>query len=212
MEARSVSIPLRFLREVMPILTNQDELHVSLAFFRLLAESGNEESPIAERSILDDAPLRATLKLSGSAAEIDQRITHGLELAVGRSTLLRFVTVNADTERAWYYANTAVTRALLDAMLREAIAPPRIVWDGDRAPQIAADPPNAFRAYEQNIGPLTPIIADHISRAAVEYPAGWIEDAIAEAVFYNKRNWRYISRILENWLQDGRANDQRFQR
>lgn len=80
------------------------------------------------------------------------------------------------------------------------------------APQIAADPPNAFRVYEQNIGPLTPIIADQINTAALEYPAGWIEDAIAEAVFYNKRNWRYIIRILENWRQDGRPTDQEFQR
>ncbi len=75
-----------------------------------------------------------------------------------------------------------------------------------RPPDIASDLPNAFRLYEQNIGPLTPMLADSIRLAIEDYPADWIEDAIGEAVAYNRRSWRYISRILENWTVQGRSD------
>ena len=204
MPTRSVAIPLAFLRDVVPGITNNDELQVCLTLFRLLAESGNEETPIAETSIMNDATLRKTLRVSGSPATLDARIFDALELAVGRSTFLRFMAVQGTSETAWYFANTPVTRALVQAMQEGRIAPPRVVWDGGSAPQIATDPPNVFRLYEQNIGPLSPIIADQLTTAASEYPATWIEDAIGEAVSYNKRSWRYILRILENWRQSGR--------
>ena len=204
MSVSSVNVPIAFLRDVVPAITNPDELHVTLAVFRLLAESGNEETPIAEQSVMADSVLRKTLRTTGSSASLDARIFDGLELAVGRNTLLRFLAVSDTREAAWYFSNTPVTRALVAAMQQERIPAPRIVWDGENAPQVAIDPPNVFRLYEQNIGPLTPIIADQLTLAASEYPAAWIEDAIGEAVSYNKRNWRYILKILENWRQSGR--------
>lgn len=206
MPTSTVAIPLAFLRDVVPTITNADELQVCLALFRLIAESGNEETPIAETSIMNDQSLRKTLRTSGSVTTLDARIFDALELAVGRNTFLRFVAVHGSNESAWYFANTSVTRALVQAMQEGRISPPRVVWDGERAPQISADPPNVFRLYEQNIGTLTPMIADQLNTAASEYPATWIEDAIGEAVSYNKRNWRYILRILENWRQSGRPD------
>lgn len=204
MSTRSVEIPLAYLRDVVPTVTNMDELHAALTVFRLLAEAGNEETPIAETSIMNDAPLRQTLRVTGSASSIDARIFDALELAVGRNTFLRFVAEGETRQSAWYLANTPVNRAMVQAMRDGRVQPPRAIWDGAAAPQIAADPPNVFRLYEQNIGTLTPIIADQLTAAASEYPATWIEDAIGEAVSYNKRNWRYILRILENWRQSGR--------
>jgi DNA replication protein len=207
MTLAQVPVPLAFLRDVVPGITNPDELHVSLTVFRLLAESGNEETPIAEQSIIGDTSLRKSLRATGSAATLDARIFDGLELAVGRNTLLRFLAVSDQGESAWYFTNTPVTRAMVAAMQQNRIPAPRIVWDGEHAPQVAIDPPNVFRLYEQNIGPLTPIIADQLTLAAGEYPGAWIEDAISEAVSYNKRNWRYILRILENWRQSGRPGE-----
>jgi DnaD/phage-associated family protein len=48
------------------------------------------------------------------------------------------------------------------------------------------------------------MIADQISQAIEEFPADWIEDAIGEAVNYNRRSWRYVLRILETWKAMGR--------
>lgn len=207
MSDSNVNVPLGFLRDVVPAISNADELHVCLAVFRLLAESGSEESPIAEQSIMSDGPLRKTLRTSGTASTLDARIFDGLELAVGRNTLLRFLAVSGTRESAWYFANTPINRAMVQAMQEDRIPAPKVVWDGEIAPQVATDPPNVFRLYEQNIGPLTPMIADQLTVAAGDYPATWIEDAIGEAVSYNKRSWRYILRILENWRQSGRPAD-----
>ena len=51
---------------------------------------------------------------------------------------------------------------------------------------------------------LTPMIADELREADKQYPETWIKDAIKEAVTLNKRNWRYIARILEHWSTEGK--------
>ena len=65
---------------------------------------------------------------------------------------------------------------------------------------------NIYSLYEQNIGILTPIVAEKIGEAEQRYPLEWIEEAISEAVSLNSRNWRYISRILERWQKEGKGN------
>jgi len=65
-----------------------------------------------------------------------------------------------------------------------------------------------FSLYEQNIGPITPIIADAVVHANEEYPPAWIEEAIAIAVKMNKRSWKYIEVILKRWKEEGHATIQ----
>jgi DnaD/phage-associated family protein len=63
---------------------------------------------------------------------------------------------------------------------------------------------NIFTLYEQNIGVITPMIAEELKEAESLYPPQWIEDAFREAVALNKRSWRYIARILERWASEGK--------
>ena len=67
-------------------------------------------------------------------------------------------------------------------------------------------PPDIFTLYEENVGMLTPLIADELKEAGQHYPEAWIKDAIKEAVNQNKRNWKYISRILERWSTEGKKD------
>jgi DnaD/phage-associated family protein len=53
---------------------------------------------------------------------------------------------------------------------------------------------------------LTPMVAEELKEAEKLYPQDWIGDAIKEAVNQNKRNWRYISAILERWSTEGRGD------
>ena len=62
-----------------------------------------------------------------------------------------------------------------------------------------------FELYEQNVGLLTPLLVEELREAAESYPPEWIEEAFREAVGYNRRNWRYVRRILENWATQGRG-------
>ena len=67
---------------------------------------------------------------------------------------------------------------------------------------------NVFKLYEENIGPLTPLIADTLKDAEEVYTAEWISDAIGLAVENNKRNWKYVEAILKRWKEEGRAEKQ----
>jgi DnaD/phage-associated family protein len=77
--------------------------------------------------------------------------------------------------------------------------------------KILSAPPertNVFRLYEENIGPLTPLIADALKDAEQTYSAEWIADTIELAVKNNKRNWKYCEAILKRWKEQGRAEKQ----
>jgi DNA replication protein len=63
---------------------------------------------------------------------------------------------------------------------------------------------NVFALYEQNIGMITPMIAEELKEAERIYPPQWIEEAFKEAVTLNKRSWKYIARILERWASEGK--------
>lgn len=64
--------------------------------------------------------------------------------------------------------------------------------------------PNLFKLYEDNIGPLTPMVAELLQEDAREFPADWFEDAIREALSHNARKWSYVRAILKNWKANGR--------
>ena len=66
--------------------------------------------------------------------------------------------------------------------------------------------PDIFTLYEQNIGLLTPMIADELKAAEQTYPQEWLREAFKEAVDLNKRSWRYIQAILERWSAEGKSS------
>lgn len=201
-----VPVPLAFFTDILPGVSTIEELQVTLAALRLFHEAGGYTSPITEHTISRDTDLRTALRREGSPRDPDKRIEQGLELAVARGTLLRFITSSARNHVVWYYVNTSENRSSVSMMAQGQLAPPELVWISGYAPSVELDRPNAFRLYEQNIGPLTPLVADQIGRALEEYPADWIEDAMEEAVSYNRRSWRYMARILETWSAQGRGD------
>ncbi len=200
----TVAIPAAFFSDILPGITSVEELHVTLCVFRVLDERGGFAYPIAERTFLRDRALRGALRTEGSPRDPDRRILQGLELGVARGTLLRFAASQGRKRSVWYYVNTLENRASVNAMEHGRLTPPAELWPDEQPPTIRIERPNAFRLYEQNIGPLTPLIADHISHAIEAYPEDWIEDAIGEAVAYNRRSWRYVTRILDSWQAQGR--------
>ncbi len=210
-EEPSLHVPRVFIAEVLPQIADVVELKVTLCLFDLLAEAGGYDVPLAEDAIYRHAALRATLKRLGSPKEPDESIGRGLELAVSRGTMLRFMATTAteganERREIWYLLNTPRNRETLSRMARGVELPPAsLIPQNGLPPIIEPERPNVFRLYEQNVGLLTPIIADQLIEATERYPLEWIEEAFGEAVSYNKRNWRYIRAILEKWATDGRG-------
>ncbi len=77
-------------------------------------------------------------------------------------------------------------------------------YDTQQHIQVQIERPNIFVLYEQNIGLLSPLLADELKDAADQYPEEWIEAAFREAVQHNKRKWSYIRAILRRWETEGR--------
>ena len=84
----------------------------------------------------------------------------------------------------------------IDGMLEDVYS---LTVDSHQPPTV-----NIFAIYEQNIGMITPMIAEELKEAEKLYPSQWIEEAFKEAVTLNKRSWKYIARILERWASEGK--------
>jgi DNA replication protein len=201
-----ISIPIGVFRDVLSQLSDLAEIQATLCVFKLVDQAGGLSHPLPETAIVRDHVLRAALRVDGSPNEPDRRIAIGLDLAVGRGTLLKVVAEHRGERAIWYYVNTVANQVQVAAMSRGSVVPPPDLWQDGEAPAVQAERPTVFRLYEQNIGILTPLIAERLVDALETYPPEWIENAIGEAVNYNRRSWRYINRILENWAVAGRGD------
>jgi DnaD/phage-associated family protein len=57
--------------------------------------------------------------------------------------------------------------------------------------------------YETTIGAITPLMADLLRNAAIDYPEEWFEPAFEVAVKNNVRRWIYVETILDGWKRNG---------
>lgn len=194
-------VPNLFFSEVLPEIDHLGELKVTLHVFWLLTQKRNERPCVSGEALAADRRLLNGLALPGMAPQ--EALQDALDRAVARRTLLR-VRAGQETGRGnWYFVNSEKGRRAVDDLLAGKWTP----GDSDEPVQLEVQRPNIFVIYEQNIGPLTPLLAEELMEAEDRYPASWIEDAFREAVDLNKRSWRYIQRILERWAAEGRTDE-----
>ena len=192
-ELRTTPVPDLFFSHVLPAISDDAELRVTLHVFWLCHRRQGRLRSVSHDELLADATLRRSLAGEQTWQEAAER---GLEEAVTRGTLLRFVV----EERLHYAANTAGNRTILDAP-GEKKAPagaPRPL------PPVPLPPTPATQLYERYIGMVTPIIAQELAEAEKEYPQQWLADAFVEAANRDHRNWRYVQAILRGWASGGR--------
>lgn len=182
------------------------ELKVTLALIRALHEKRGFPRMVRMSELQADRALLVALQ-SPAGGPPEARLLSGLEKACQRGTLLEVRLLAGEAEDRGFLLNTAYNREMAKRLERgelqlAGVAVPAAGWVALPEPR-----PSIFDLYEQNIGLLTPLIAEELQQAEESYPAEWIEDAFREAVSYNRRNWRYVRRILENWAVDGRGED-----
>ena len=122
-----------------------------------------------------------------------------LEKAVERGTLLRAARTKAD---ALYFLNSPRGRAAAEGFAQGAWSP------GAAVSVPPPERPNLFKLYEENIGPLTPLLADALKDDEQTFSPEWVAEAIGEAVKNNKRNLKYVEAILRHWKEEGHAKEQ----
>jgi DNA replication protein len=180
-------VPDSFFHQLLKEIKDTDELKVTLyATWRI----SHTEGPFRALSETDFD----SKELGLSAEEIRQ----GLEKAIQRGSMLK----SQNEADVFYFLNSPRGRATAEAFANGQ-------WrKSGRVLSAPPERPNIFKLYEENIGPLTPLIADALKDAEETYSAEWIAESIELAVKNNKRNWRYCEAILKRWKEEGRAEKQ----
>ena len=193
-------IPATFFRELLPEIDHLGELKVCLYLFWRLDRMEGPFRYLRREDFAADERLMQGMGDSQEQAQVT--LDEALERAVARGALIRASLMTDQKQDTYYFLNSPRGRAAALALEKGEWRP------GSGAPaglaELAAERPNIFRLYEENFGPLTPMIAEALGEAEDSYPTQWIEEAMRIAVEKNARNWRYVLAILERWQSEGR--------
>ncbi len=195
-------LPAEFFSRVMPVIDDLAEMKATVYFLAALRQKAGNYRYLSLEEFLADGDLMRGLAVVDRSVAPEEVLAAALRKAIERGTLLRAEVGLRDERRQLYFRNDRAGRDLQ-----------RQVQAGEWRPAVADEieilppRPTLYSMYEENIGALTPMIAEAIKAAQAEYPPEWIEDAMRTAVERNARNWRYIQRVLEGWQQEGRSRE-----
>ncbi|MDP2931485.1 MAG: DnaD domain protein [Chloroflexota bacterium] len=195
-------IPNFFFSTLLPQIEDMAELKVTLHILGTLYHKKGSPRFVTLRELLASKSLMSGFDES---AEADKALRAALDMAAQRGTFLH-VTLDRDgAAEDIYLLNTEANRQVTAKIQSGELPLPGLKVTGTPYVKLA-ELPDIFTLYEQNIGLLTPMVAEELRDAAKQYPESWIREAIKEAVNLNKRNWRYIAAILERWSAEGKSD------
>jgi DnaD/phage-associated family protein len=198
---RLTQVPNLFFSDLLPTIDNLAELKVTLYAFWALTQREGKVRFLRLADFLNDSEF---VKGMGPTMDLaTDALLDGVERAVARGTFLHVNIESADGKMDMYFLNTEKGRAAVEGITKGEWRPNP---DENEPITLLVERPNIFILYEQNIGPLTPHIADELRDAEQTYPVRWVEEAIQLAVENNVRKWRYILAILEGWRQEGKKD------
>ncbi|MFN2137901.1 MAG: DnaD domain-containing protein [Candidatus Promineifilaceae bacterium] len=196
---RLTPVPNLFFSELLPAIDTISELKVTLYAFWALTQQDGAVRYLRLTDFLNDVTFIGGLGENNQIAT--EALLDGIERAVARGTFLHVNVEGADGQIDLYFLNSERGRAAIEGITKGEWRP----WPDEEQPvSLLVERPNIFVLYEQNIGSLTPLIADALRDAEQTYPPGWIEEAISIAVENNVRRWRYVLSILERWRTEGK--------
>lgn len=195
-KSRLVPVPVEFFTQLLPKIDDPLELKLTLHAFWFMDKQEGSFRFIWKQDFLDDSILMGSL--DGDIEKAKKKLSTTLEKITGHGVFLKAVVGNNDE---FYVLNSPSGRAAINAFEKGAWSPS----DAQRTTlKLADQTPNIFKLYEDNIGLLTPLIAEDLKAAEQLYPQQWVEEAFREAVQRNARSWKYIETILKRWKEQGR--------
>ena len=217
-------VPNAFFSSVLPEITDIAELKVTLFVFEILYAKKGYPKFVTQSELLNNVSLLKSLRNYGDSPEIslekalNAAVERGVLVAVDTSPSLassvtepRSLSLSKGTEvtkrtgETLYFINSEANGKVIERIRTGELELPGL-RPALHTPSLPEEQPNIFALYEQNIGMLTPLIADELRDAEKNYPAEWLAEAFKEAVKANKRSWRYVSRILERWSTEGKKD------
>ncbi|MEM7532606.1 MAG: DnaD domain protein [Chloroflexota bacterium] len=212
---KPVIIPDLFFNDLLPLIDDLTELKLTLYCFWLLNTQDGQYRYLRGEDLRNNAALLQTLSVGNDLRLPIDVLNEALERVVARNTLLKLAIEQSAGEDAgldagigtpvyedWYFMNTPKGRQAI-AMIRQGkLHELQAVLPDDAT--VHVDRPNIFVLYEQNIGMMTPLIADQLRDMEKTYPPNWIDEAFDIAVGRNKRALRYIQSVLKRWETEGK--------
>lgn len=196
-----VPLPPDFVERHLAHITNIVELKVTLHVCAVVVQQRSQPRRVSWDMLIADPLIRQSLQAVAPHTSVDDVLAEGLAAAVQRGTLLHVVQpdkhgrvinwylVYTESNAQWARSHDVATSDL---------------------PVVTKEHPSLLSLYEQHLGVVTPLIIAELTRAEQQYPAGWIEEAMREAVLANVRSWRYVSKILQRWASQGRGDMQSY--
>ena len=194
---RATAIPNAFFSAILPSLDGPGDVLAFLFAARILQQRRGDAAFVSADDIwaLDGAPDAFT-RIGGGRSGL----VAGLDRCVAVRALLALDLTGPGSADRIYVLNDPRSRRLIARARAGEVA----LRPGASVRDVAIDSPTGvFRLYEENVGTITPLIGERLLAAAEEYPREWLERAIREAVELNRRNWRYIERVLQRWAVEG---------
>ena len=186
-EVQFTSLPNVFFTRLMPKIQDIAELKATLCVLYLLNRRREYPRFVTLAELLSHSDLTGVIE--------EEALCHALSLAVDQGIISRAtLDIDGKPEEAYFLSTESGSEAM-DNIRGGRVPTSKVVPQG-----------NIFALYEQNVGMITPMIAEELKEAEKLYPEQWIRQAFREAVMMNKRSWRYIARILERWASEGKAS------
>jgi DnaD/phage-associated family protein len=196
-------LPNLFFSRLLPRISDIAELKLTLHIFEALYQKKGYPRFITYGELLGNASLSSSL--AQAAKPPSEALRTALEMATQRGTIIHIVLDRDGVTEDFYFLNSEHDRQIVIKIQNGELHLPG--WKAGGQTYIEpAEQPDIFTIYEENIGMLTPMIADELCDAEKLYPVTWIKDAIKEAVNHGKRKWSYISAILERWSSEGKSD------
>ena len=195
-KSQFTAVPNAFFSELLPQISDIAELKTTLHIFQTLYQKRGYPRFTSYGELLSNKSLMSSLK--------DEEALHqALKAAAKRGAILHLAMDREGKTEDIYLLNDEKGRK---AMAKIESGELKLEGLEPKEPALvdSEEPPDIFSLYEQNIGLLTPLIAEELRDALKLYPESWIRDAIREAVNQNIRKKSYILAILERWNSEGR--------
>ena len=196
-------LPNFFFSALLPQISDIAELKTTLHILGTLYHKRGYPRFITFTELLANKSLVSNFK-EGTEPP-DKVLRNALKMATRRGTILHIELDRDGRSEDIYLLNTESNRQVVSKIQNGELSLTGLKAKGPTYTELE-EQPDIFTLYEQNIGMLTPMIAEELREAEKLYPVNWIKDAIKEAVALNKRNWRYIAAILERWSAEGRSD------
>jgi len=196
-------MPNLFFSRLLPQISDMAELKTTLHILEMLYHKRGYPRFVTYAELLANKSLMSSLGQITKPADVVLR--SALEMATKRGTILYIVLDRDGKGEDIYLLNTESDRQTMDKIKSGELHLPGLKVERQIYAE-AEEPPDIYTLYEQNIGMLTPMIAEELREAEKLYPETWIRDAIKEAVNQNKRKWGYIAAILERWSTEGKGD------